>query len=301
MAEADESDGSFLCLRPTYPVITNIDTDHLDYYENLDKVVDAFEKFMAGTQDKGCIFSCQDNKSLRKILRNLNRETLTFGLSRDSDVYAENVKLDAYNSQFDCIYRKKNLGRINLSIPGMHNIINALGAIAVALRLKVEFEIILRVLSGYLPVERRFQIKAKISDIMVVDDYAHHPTEIRSTLETAKIFKPRRIISVFQPHRYTRTQLLEKDFAEVFSLADKVVITDIYSATEDPIEGVSGKNIYERILDSGHKDVCFIAKEKILSYLMKDIKAGDVVLVMGAGDITDLASALVRKLKKLPS
>jgi UDP-N-acetylmuramate--alanine ligase len=298
IAEADESDGSFLCYSPTYSVVTNIDLEHLDFYRDLKDIKESFMKFINRTKEEGCLFCSGDDLNLRDILSGYKNRFITFGLSNACDIYPKNIHSDGFSSSFDCVYKGSRLGRLNLRIPGKHNISNSLSAVGVALELGINFSKLQTSLSSYCGAERRFQLKGEVNGIMVIDDYAHHPTEIKATLEAAKIWKDKRIVAVFQPHRYTRTKYLLDTFSNTFNLVDHLVITDIYPASEKPIEGVSARNIYTKIVEYGHKDVHFLPKGEIVEHLVKRLKPNDLVIIMGAGDIGKVANELVNTLMR---
>ena len=200
-------------------------------------------------------------------------------------------------SEFDCLFKGEKLGKVILNIPGLHNIVNSLAALAVAHKIGIDFNKAVAALAEYKGAGRRFQIKNSHNEIMVINDYAHHPTEIQATLEAARGWKDRRIIGVFQPHRYTRTKFLKEEFGKCFSLADHIVITDIYAASEEPIVGVSGRDIYEKVVESGHRNAYYLPKDKIIAHLLQVIKPKDMVLILGAGDIEELVDELVEKIK----
>ncbi len=295
--EADESDGSFLSLEPFYSVITNIDREHLNYYKDLEHIAETFHKFMGNTKEGGSLFFCQDDSYLRKIAHSLDKELFSYGLSHKAQVCAKEIEIQSSQSRFNCIYRGENLGEIILGIPGRHNICNALAAIAVGLKLGIAFNSIQQALGTYQGVRRRLELKLKEKDVLVFEDYAHHPTEIKATLEALKSFSPKRILAVFQPHRYTRTKFLIDDFGSCFRGVDHLIVTDIYPAGELPIEGVSAKNICQKAREARIKDVRFLPKRDILGHLIQEIKPGDLVAVIGAGDIGSIADALAKKIK----
>lgn len=297
VAEADESDGSFLFLRPTYSVITNIDLEHLDYYKNIEAIKEAYFQFMERTKGEGKLFYCGDDRYLRDITRTYRKKMMSFGLSSANDIYPLNLDFEGLKSQFDVVYQGNNLGRVKLNAGGEHNVINCLAAIEVALELGIEFKKIKKALSFFQSALRRCQVKAHFKNIMVIDDYAHHPTEIKATLKTIKNLKPKRIIAVFQPHRYSRTKLLKDLFINSFELADYLIMTDIYSASEQPIEGINSQNLVAEIKANGKKDVCFMPREKITSYLLNLVREGDLFVVLGAGDIDKVADELSEGLK----
>ncbi|MCM8780812.1 MAG: UDP-N-acetylmuramate--L-alanine ligase [Candidatus Omnitrophica bacterium] len=298
VAEADESDGSFLCYRPNYSVITNIDYEHLDYYKDFQNELEAFRKFISNTKRDGCVFGCADDKNLTDMLTNCRKRYVLFGFDSASHIYPRNVQLDALNSQFDCFYGNRFLARFNLSLAGLHNISNALSVVALGLELGIDIEVIKKTLINYRGTHRRMEVKLEDTRYMVIDDYAHHPTEIKATLSAIRNLKSKRIIAIFQPHRYSRTRLLLDEFSRSFQLADCVVITDIYSANETPIEGVSSKGIYERLKQEfPDKPIDFLSKENIVEYILKIIKPNDLVITLGAGDITKICDGLVERLK----
>lgn len=295
--EADESDGSLLTLTPFYSVLTNIDREHLDYYQDLSHIQNTFRKFMQNTQDDGLLFCCYDDKELMKIANSLQKNLLTFGLSRDSDIFAENIKMQECLSQFDCIYYGELLGKMNIEAPGRHNISNALAAIAVGLKLGIDFAAIGEALASYKGVRRRMELKLRENGILIFEDYAHHPTEIKATIMALKNFPHKRIIVVFQPHRYTRTKFLIDDFGRCFKEADYLIVTEIYAASEDPIAGISASTISEKAHEAGVKRTEFLPKNNIVEHLLNEIKAGDLIAILGAGDIGSIASDLVKEIK----
>ena len=295
--EADESDGSFLSLNPFYSVITNIDREHLDYYRNLEHIIETFRKFMGNTREEGCLFCFQDDFHLRKIIRSLEKRVVSFGLTPQADIFARDLDLQNSLTCFNCVYQGYSLGKITLQIFGRHNICNALAAIAVGLELGLEFKSIQDAVSSYRGVRRRLELKLKEKDILIFEDYAHHPTEIKATLEALRNFKHKRILVVFQPHRYTRTKILIDDFGSCFRGVDHLIVTDIYSAGESPIEGVSAKNICQKAREAEIEDVRFLPKKDIVSHLLKEIQPGDLVTIMGAGDIGSVADVLAKRFK----
>jgi len=288
VTEADESDGTFILLNPLYSVSTNIDREHMDYYGTMDNVLSAYKQFVNNTKDEGMAFICAEDENLKNIARVSNKRILKYGISDDADVKAENIKLMSLKgSEFDVKYKGAKLGRIRLSILGMHNVINSLAAIGVAMELGMNFNLIKEVIREFKGADRRFRITHLDSDIIIIDDYAHHPTEIRATLKAMES-SGRRVVAVFQPHRFSRTKDLKDQFGKCFDMADYLVVTDIYSADEKPIEGISGKDIYESARKHGHKDVHFISKPDIIKHLTDVVKPGDAVFLLGAGDIGEL-------------
>jgi len=299
IAEADESDGSFLYYRPKYSIITNIDREHLDYYKEFDREVDAFGEFIAKTGQGGCVFACADDANLKKLLSGYKKKHLFFGLAEGADIYAKNMQFKGLTSEFDCFYKNKFLERFYLNLGGAHNISNSLAVIALGLELGISIEQIKKALSGYKGARRRLEIKFKDDNCIVIDDYAHHPTEIKAALSAVKNMRQKRVFAIFQPHRYSRTKLLLEDFSKSFSAADCLIITDIYPASELPIEGVSAKSIYDMIKEQdAQKEVIYLPKEEIIPYVLKLKKSGDLIITLGAGDIVKISDELVESLKK---
>ncbi len=296
--EADESDGSFLSFNPLYSVVTNVDREHLDYYRNLEDIKAGFLKFMDNTRREGCIFFCQDDLLLVRMAAALDKRSFSYGLSSGADIFAQDIKMQDGLTQFNCVYRGQMLGEIFVRIPGRHNIYNALAAAALGLELGLDFSSIQDGLGSYQGVRRRLELKLKEKDLLIFDDYAHHPTEIRATLEALRDFRHKRLLAVFQPHRYTRTKFLIDDFGNCFRGVDSLIITDIYSANEAAIKGVSAETICQKAREAEIQDVRFLPKEDILGYLLKKIQPGDLIVVMGAGDIGSVADALVKRLKR---
>ncbi|MCM8779618.1 MAG: UDP-N-acetylmuramate--L-alanine ligase [Candidatus Omnitrophica bacterium] len=298
VAEADESDASFLYYKPDYSIITNIDYEHMDYYKDWSNLVNAYKKFIHHTRQNGIVFCCGDDINLKNILSTYKNRYLLFGLSRDADIYPKDIRPKGWETEFECIYKNKSLGKFSLALAGLHNVSNSLAAIGLGIELGIEARVIKEALSTFKGSERRLQIKLEQDGILVVDDYAHHPTEIRAVLKTLKSINERRIITIFQPHRYSRTKLLLDEFATCFDLSDYNIITDIYPASEEPIEGIHAKCIYEKVRQSGHKETHYVPKEEIVEHVSKIIKPRDLVITLGAGDISKVCNDLVNCLKK---
>ncbi len=297
VAEADESDGSFLYYQPKYSIITNIDYEHLDYYKDFQNVINTFKEFINKTDKLGCLFCCNDDVNLKNILKDYKGRFVLFGLGDDADIYAENIEMNGLTSRFDCFYQNKFIDRFRLNLGGMHNISNALSVIALGLELKINLTFIKDTLASYQGACRRLEIKFQDKDYLVLDDYAHHPTEIKATLAAISNLK-KKTIAIFQPHRYTRTKLLLDEFGKCFDLADHVIITDIYPANECPLIGVTGRSIYDKIREhSPDKPLNFLPKDEIASCVLKIIQPGDLVVTLGAGDITKVCDELVERLK----
>jgi UDP-N-acetylmuramate--alanine ligase len=297
VAEVDESDGSFLYFSPKYSVITNIDFEHVDYYQNWDNILKAYREFIGRTQSEGVVLAYGEDVRLSTLLKESHCSFITYGLSPENELIAENLQSDNFLSSFDCVFQGTNLGKIQLQIPGKHNVLNALACIGLGLRLSIDFETIRESFNDYYGVQRRFQLKGVIEDIWIVDDYAHHPSEIETTLETAQSIKKNRLITVFQPHRYTRLKLLSEEFADSLTNSDYLIITNIYAASENPIEGITAEKLTKLIQGKTDSTVIYLEKEKIVNHLLKIAESGDLVLTMGAGDITHITDDFVKALK----
>ncbi len=299
VVEADESDGSFLRLSPIITVLTNIDTDHLDYYHDLDSLQKAFEEFNNKVPFYGANILCLDDPNIQNLIPYLKRKCITYGLSTQADCQAREIIFQGLQARFQVFYQGENLGEFILQMPGIHNVQNALVAVAVARELEIEVETIKKGLKNFKGIERRFQIRDEIDKITIVDDYGHHPTEIKATLNAIKqVWEDRRLVVIYQPHRFTRTHLLFNDFLTAFYQADHLVLTEIYSAGENPIENINSKALYQGIKDHGHKSVIFISDfDKIVEHLLEEIKPHDVVLTLGAGDIWKVGIKLIQRLK----
>lgn len=297
VAEADESDGSHLYLEPKFAIITNIDREHLDYYKDIEHIINTSSAFLDRIKAGGAFFGLIDDEFIRKVLLHYDRRFATFGLSSEADLYAVNIKLEGLSTHFDCIYNKQNIGTVHLNMPGMHNILNGLGSILFCLYIGIDFTTIREALSQFKSSKRRFQIYPDTDKITLVEDYAHHPTEISATLKACRLLKPKRLITVFQPHRYSRTRELQKEFGSCFSLSDELILTNIYAASEKPIEGVSVKNIFDEVIKRDFENVHIIPKENIVDYLYNNFQEGDLIAVLGAGDIGDVARDLSERIR----
>lgn len=299
VAEADESDGSFLFYKPRYSIITNIDHEHLDYYRTFENELDAFKRFISATEESGCVFACYDDVNLRKMLRTSKIEHILFGLNASADIYPKNISMNGLSCEFDCIYKNKQVSKFFLSLAGMHNISNSLSVIALGLKLGISLEVIKKTLASYKGAGRRIEVKFESDQFLVIDDYAHHPTEIKATLKAVRNLDSKRVVAIFQPHRYTRTKLLMDEFGKCFTLADKVIITDIYAASEPEIKGINSNCICEKIkFNSPQKDVSYLAKDQLVESLLKIVQPGDLVITLGAGDIVKICDEFVDELKK---
>ena len=295
VAEADESDGSFLKLSPVIEVITNIDLEHLDYYRDLDHIKETFLQFIGKIPFYGAAVLCLDDENIAELLPQIQRRKITYGLTEQADLHAAKIKVQGCSNEFTVYYRGTELGRIRRNSPGRHIIYNSLAAIAVALELEIEFAVIAKALSRFEGVQRRLQVKGEKQGILVVDDYGHHPTEIRATLDAVRDGWPdRRLVVAFQPHRYTRTRGLFDEFKTAFHRADVLVLTDIYAASEEPIEGVHSEVLLEAIKRHGQRHAYYHADLSTLPrYLLDSIREGDLVLTLGAGNILRVGEELL--------
>jgi UDP-N-acetylmuramate--alanine ligase len=299
VAEADESDGSFLRLSPTIAVVTNIDEDHLDHYTGgLPQIKDAFVEFINKVPFYGLAVLCLDNGNVADVIPRVQKRFVTYGLSTQADFRASDVRLSGFDTAFVAHYQGERLGEIAFRMPGAHNVLNALATVAVAMELGLPFAAIQEGFGLFGGVGRRFQVKAEVAGIMVVDDYGHHPTEIRATLAAAKGgFPDRRLVVVFQPHRYTRTRDLFDEFVKAFYDADLLVLTDIYAAGEDPIAGITGEALFREVKRHGQKEVAFVAdREALPGHLLSEVRPGDIVLTLGAGNVWQAGEQLAQLL-----
>ena len=297
VCEADESDKSFLRLFPSYAVITNIDVEHLDYYKNLDEIKKHFTYFGSHVPFWGCTFLGADSVGNLEIKDKICRKTVLYGLSDEAVLKAESIQKSDFGSSFSVKYMNKSIGMFTINLPGKHNISNALAAIGIGLELGIATSKVRKALAEFSGVRRRIEYYGETRGVKIIDDYGHHPTEIAVTLETVHEYFPgQRIISVFQPHRYTRTYYLFNEFALSFFYADAVIVTEIYPAHELPIPGVSGEALAKRIRKE-HESIHFIPDfEGIIDFLRNFVRSGDIVVVQGAGDISQIAKRLVKEL-----
>jgi len=301
VVESDESDGSFLKLAPILAVVTNIDREHLDHYATLDEIRAAFIEFVNKVPFYGAAIVCLDDDNVQSILPSIRRRTITYGASAQAALEAGEIACGAFASDFSLRYRQTDLGRFHLRVPGHHNVLNATAAAAVALELEVPPDRIREALATFSGVDRRFQIRGKERGITVIDDYGHHPTEIRATLAAARLCGFRRIHVLFQPHRYTRTFHLLDDFGRAFHQADTVLVLDIYAASEQPIEGVNAEAVAGRIRQFGHQSVEYVGSiDRGVEVLLDVVQDGDVVLTLGAGNVWQAGDLLLARLRQLP-
>jgi UDP-N-acetylmuramate--alanine ligase len=296
LAEADESDGSFLKLSPVIEVVTNIDREHLDHYRDLDHIKETFLEFIGKIPFYGVAILCLDDANISGLLPQIKRRKITYGLTEQADLYASNISVQDCVSKFTVTYRGRKLGRVQRNSPGRHIIYNTLAAIAVALELEIDFAVIARALAGFAGVQRRLQVKGQNQGILVVDDYGHHPTEIRATLDAIREGWPdRRLVVAFQPHRYTRTRELFEEFTTAFHRADVLVLTDVYAAGEKPIAGINSETLLKAIKQHGQRRASYHQSLTTLpEYLFDIAEEGDIVLTLGAGSIVQVGEQLLR-------
>jgi UDP-N-acetylmuramate--alanine ligase len=298
LVESDESDGSFLKLAPIVAVVTNIDREHVDHYPNLDAIRDAFIEFVNKVPFYGAAIVCLDDPNVQGILPAIRRRTITYGTTSQSEMQATDIACGPFASDFQLRYRTADLGRFHLGVPGRHNVLNAMAAVAIAMELEVKPDTIREALATFSGVDRRFQVRGKERGITVVDDYGHHPTEIRATLDGARVCGFRRIHVLFQPHRFTRTFHLMDEFARAFHQADSLFVMDIYAASEKPIEGVTAESLVERIRQFGHRGAEYVGTiERGVEALLAAAKDGDLVLTLGAGNVWQAGEKVLARLR----
>jgi UDP-N-acetylmuramate--alanine ligase len=292
VAEADESDGTFLILFPTVAVVTNVDLEHLDFYRDMDEIKAAFLAFMNKVPFFGLVILCVDNEHLASLIPSLKRRYMTYGLSERAELRAVDLRHDGFSTRFSLRYKGTDLGEVNLSTPGVHNVVNALAAIGVGMELDIGFTVMREALQQFAGIHRRLELKWD-REIKLIDDYGHHPTEIRATLSAIRSLGKGRMVVAFQPHRYSRTKALLGEFVHSFADADALIVTEIYAASEEKIEGISGEWLADRIRSGGHRNVLFAPTREEVVTLVSGIAApGDVVVTLGAGDIYKVGEQL---------
>ncbi len=299
--EADESDSSFLHFSPDLEVITNIENEHMDHFKTAKNIEAAYQKFIRRLPDHAVWFGCAEDDTVMKLAKENSREAVLYGFQPSKKGITATDIIECPNGRrgvsFIAWAYGKRLGPVELNLLGRHNVLNALAALGVGLRIGISFQTIQEAFQKYKGAGRRFEVKYEDPQFLIVDDYAHHPTEIRKTLMAAKALQRPRIVALFQPHRYTRTQTLLKEFGSSFADADKLVVTDVYAASETPLPGISGDRLCEEVRNSGHRDVTFIERSKVADYLHHHIQPGDLVMILGAGDINQVAAQLSDSLR----
>jgi UDP-N-acetylmuramate--alanine ligase len=297
VAEADEFDRSFLRLTPTIAVVTTLEAEHLDYYKDFEEIKSVFLEFVNKVPFYGRVILCLDEESLLDLLPQIERPVTTYGFSSQADLQANSLSLIENSSRFKVKAKGQELGEVVLSIPGIHNVKNSLAAIAVGLELEIPWQKIRKGLSDFKGVNRRFELKGVAKGVMVVDDYAHHPTEIEATLKGARAGWKKRLVCVFQPHLYSRTRDFHKEFGRSFLNSDVLIITDIYPAREEPIPGVTGELVYLAAKEYGHKNAFYVPqKDDVPSFLLKVVKENDMVITLGAGDVYKVGTEFLKML-----
>ena len=300
VAEADESDGSFLKFHPHIAVVTNIENDHLDHYGNEENIYKAFCQFISNVVEGGKAVLCFDNAKIRCMAKETKATVISYAIEcADADYQAKNIVFKKSCTVYDLYYHGNKLEQVELIVPGRHNVLNSLGALAAAFELDIAFDKAIASLKLFSGAKRRFETKGQVNGVWIVDDYAHHPTEIKATLAAAKQTKPTRLMCIFQPHRYTRTQLLLEEFGGAFSDCDELILTEIYSAGEQKIPGVCGKQLCDEVTKQTAQKVVYIPELcDIEEYLKKNVKTGDLVITLGAGNIYTVGEHLVADLKR---
>jgi UDP-N-acetylmuramate--alanine ligase len=297
VAEADESDGSFLFLSPTIAVVTNIDREHMDYHQTIERLHESFLAFINKVPFYGVAVLCLDDVAVRTLIPKVKKRLTTYGLSSEADCSARDLHMDAAGVEFSVLHRGKLLGKLRLRLPGRHSATNALAAVAIAQELEIPFARVSEALNAFTGIHRRFEIKGEPRGILVIDDYGHHPAEIRATVDAIRDSWKRPLTVIFQPHRYSRTHDLFDEFLTAFEGVDRLILTEIYPAGEDAIPGVNSESLYQAIKRKGHIEVEFVAdKSQIPKILSEKLNPGDIALTLGAGDIYKVGEALVESL-----
>ncbi len=299
VVESDESDGSFLKLAPIIAVVTNIDREHLDYYKTFERILQSFTDFVNRVPFYGTSILCIDDENVQRIMPDIRRRVVTYGTTPQAGLMIRNIEMGTASSSFEIHRRDENLGRFVVNVTGAHNILNATASIAVSLELGLEPSVIASGLAAFQGVDRRFQFKGEAAGVSVIDDYGHHPTEVRATLNAARQRQFAKIHVLFQPHRYTRTQILMDDFARSFFDADSVTLLDIYAASEAPIEGINTLALIEKMRASGQRDVDYAPSfEAAATMLASKAKAGEMILTLGAGSVSQTGELILAELSK---
>jgi UDP-N-acetylmuramate--alanine ligase len=298
VVESDESDGSFLKLSPILALVTNIDREHLDHYADIETIRGAFTEFVNKVPFYGAAILCLDDENIQMILPSVRRRTITYGRNTQADYQPTTERSSGLQNRFQLRSREADLGEFQLNIPGEHNVLNATAAIAAAIELGIPIDTIREGLRQFSGVARRFEIRGEVNGITVVDDYGHHPTEIRATLAAAKSCKPKRLLVLFQPHRYSRTFHLMDDFARAFHQADRVLVLDIYAASEKPIEGVTSEVLVDRMRQFGHRGADYAgSNQNGVEMIVRGAEPGDMILTLGAGSVSQLGDKILEGLR----
>jgi len=302
VAEADESDGSFMHLSPTIAVVTNIDEDHLDYYSGIEEIKQIFISFINKVPFYGRAVLCLENRNIQEILPEVKKRYTTYGFTSQADFYADEITHRQGRTSFTAYHQGEELGRISFRMPGRHNVLNALSVIAVAHELEIPFQTVIGGFRNFGGLQRRFQVRDEVGGIMLIDDYGHHPAEIRATLGAAKSGWNKRVIAVFQPHRFSRTEALFQEFLTAFYQADQLIVTEVYAAGEDPIEGATGEALAAGIASHGHKEVTYLSSLDEVSQRVAEIaEPGDMVVTLGAGNVNQVCAQVAELLRQKES
>jgi len=299
IAEACESDGSFLKYKPFISVVTNVEGDHFDYYKDIEEIRQSFKKFVTNTKSQGLVIMNGDESNLKDIAKSTGKRIIYYGINPENHIYAENIKFSNFTSSYTLVYRKDKKSeklKINLNVPGIHNIKNSLAALAVCYGLNLDMKKAADILKFFTGVKRRFEKRGEKKGALIFDDYAHHPSEVKATLEAAAEGENKRIIVVFQPHRYSRLANLKDKFNDCFGSSNILIITDVYGSGEQPIPGITGKILVDSLIDGGFKNkIIYIPKlQDVTEYLELNMKQNDMVLLMGAGDITRVTEEILK-------
>ena len=300
VAEADESDGSFLKFSPHIAVVTNIENDHMDFYKTMDNILHTFKKFIQKLpKENGLGIVCFDNNYIRDLAVDLDRPFISYAIDHDAQYMARNIRTQGAITTYDVYQEGQLLGSLKINVPGRHNVANSLAAVVVGVTIGLTFQQIAEGLAHFMGAKRRFQTKARINGVWIIDDYAHHPTEITTTLLAASQTEPKRLICIFQPHRYSRTQFLQEEFGRAFTPSDILILTDIYAAGEQPIPGITGEVLRDEVeRQTGMQAIYIHDKDKIARYLSEIVEPGDLVMTMGAGNVYLVGEELVEILVK---
>jgi len=298
VVEADESDGSFQMLSPVISVLTNIDEEHLDHYGSIENLINSFRGFIDKIPFYGLAVLCIDCPKVKEIAKQYKKRALTYGFTDEADLYFENFAAEGFKTRFEVIYKNNNLGTVELGIPGKHNALNALAAIGVGIELGISFDDIKTALNEFNGIERRLQLKGEVNDILIIDDYGHHPVEIKTTLKSIEEAFQKKPVVIFQPHRFTRTQMLFNDFVNVLSEIKTLYVLDIYPAGEKPIEGINSELLVKEINRSGTNNAYYIKDiDELFKHVKMNINSGDIILTSGAGNVWKHGEELLRELQ----
>jgi UDP-N-acetylmuramate--alanine ligase len=300
VVESDESDGSFLKLSPIVIAVTNIDREHLDHYRDIEEIRDAFRDFVNKVPFYGAAIICLDDENVQRIMPQITRRVITYGASAQVEFQISDANCGHLMSEFNLRRGDNRLGRFRLNVPGYHNVLNATAAVAIAIWLEVPLEKIRQALTTFSGVDRRFQTRGQERGVTVIDDYGHHPTEIRATLAAARLCNFRRVLAIFQPHRYTRTQALMEEFARSFNQADAVFLVDIYPASEKPLEGVTSTALAQKLRDYGHRNARYAGTiDHAVQAVLREVQAGDMVITLGAGNVWQAGDKILQALREV--